>query len=174
MKNNFTVWITGLSSSGKTTLAICLKKDLLNLGIDNVVLLDGDILRKKLKNFNYDEENRENMGLIKARLAIEENKQGKISIVTGIASKKVWRNKYRSMIKNYYEIYLKCSPEVCAKRDNKNIYKYADNLSKNNFPGITDIYEESESTELIIDTDKSDEETSSKLILKNILDYIKK
>ena len=54
-----TIWFTGLSASGKTTLSTQLYKDLKHLSIDNVVLLDGDILRDELKNHNYDVKNRD-------------------------------------------------------------------------------------------------------------------
>jgi len=156
--NNFTIWITGLSASGKTTLGLLLKKKLLDYGLNNVVFLDGDILRDKLKIYEYDENNRKIVGNLKAKIAKEENKKGNIVIVTGIASKKIWREEYRKIIDNYYEVYLKCSLETCVNRDYKNQYSKAILGEINNFSGVSDNYEEHKSVDLILDTNKYKEE----------------
>ena len=118
-----TIWFTGLSASGKTTLSTQLYKDLKHLSIDNVVLLDGDILRDELKNHNYDVKNRDKIGFQKAKIALELNESGKIVLISGIAHKKNVRKNIRKIFVNYFEIFLDCSVDNCIKRDYKVIIK---------------------------------------------------
>ena len=87
-----TIWFTGLSASGKTTLSQLLFTSLTDLGISNVVLLDGEVMRDQLQNHEYDSKNREKVGIQKAKIALEYNKKGKIVLISGIAHKKKWRS----------------------------------------------------------------------------------
>jgi len=169
---NATIWLTGISSSGKTTLALKLKNDLKLIDIKNTVIIDGDIIRKETINYKYDINNREEMGLLKANIAREENLKGNIAIVTGIAAKKSWRAKYRKIIKNYFEVFLDCSVEACVDRDQKNIYQKAIKGEYDNFPGVTEIYEVSRKVDLIINTEKNSIEESSKILMQNVIKFI--
>ena len=172
-KKSPTIWFTGLSASGKTTLSTQLYNDLNNLGIENVVLLDGDAIRDKLKNNNFDTDNREEMGFQKAKLALELNDSGKIVLISGIAHKRKWRNDIRNMLENYFEIFLDCSVESCIKRDYKGHYQKAFSGKLNNFIGIAESYEISDKYDLILDTGKLSIEFCSAKILKTVLDFIK-
>ena len=147
------IWFTGLSASGKSTLSEKLHAKLKENGIENIVLLDGEYVRDKLKYFKYDTNNRNEIGIEKSKLALDYINRGNHVIITGIAHHKETREKIRNMFPHYYEIYLKCTVGECAKRDFKGNYKKAFGGELNDFIGVSEPYQESE-PELIIETDK--------------------
>lgn len=167
-----TIWLTGLSASGKTTLAECLKTDLNKTGINNVELLDGEDVRNRLKNFNYDIKARESMGLCKAEMALKYNKNGKIVIVTGITHKKDIRYKIRGMITDYFEVYLKCPVNVCAHRDYKGNYERALKGEYANFIGVTEPYQESNTSDLILGTSMMSIDESAKTLFEKVFTFL--
>ena len=169
-----TIWFTGLSASGKSTLSERLLKDLKQLGLMNIELLDGEAVRDMLKNDNFDKSSREKIGIQKAKIAQELNKQGKIVLVSGIAHKKKWRDDIRVMLDNYYEIFLNCSVEDCSKRDYKGNYQKALSGELDNFIGISEPYEVSDSFDLVVDSGICSIEDCSKKILASVLGFIKK
>ena len=169
-----TIWFTGLSASGKSTLSERLLKDLKQLGLMNIELLDGEAVRDMLKNDNFDKSSREKIGIQKAKIAQELNKQGKIVLVSGIAHKKKWRDDIRVMLDNYYEIFLNCSVEDCSKRDYKGNYQKALSGELDNFIGISEPYEASDSFDLVVDSGICSIEDCSKKILASVLGFIKK
>lgn len=149
--NVATIWLTGLTASGKSTLSERLYQDLVQRGIINVVLLDGEAVRNELKNHNYTTDDRNAVGIAKAEIALKYNKQGQIVIITGIAHHRETRDKIRHLFENYSEVYLKCTAEDCANRDFKGHYKKAFAGEYEDFIGVTEPYEESE-PDLILDT----------------------
>tara|TARA_Y100001970_G_C14124199_1_gene798007 strand:- start:19 stop:552 length:534 start_codon:yes stop_codon:yes gene_type:complete len=170
----FTLWLTGLSASGKTTLAKNIIQKLHNDdSFGNVLLVDGDEIREKIGFFKYNNTQREHIGNLKAELAEKENKNGKFVIVTGIAAKSKWRQQYRKIIKNYYEVYLKCSLDACTKRDYKNQYNKVKTGLIKNFVGVTDKYEEHKEVDLVIDTETNTIEDSANILL-NFIKKIRK
>lgn len=169
-----TIWFTGLSASGKSTLSERLLKDLRQLGLMNVELLDGEVVRDKLNNQGFDKSSREQIGIQKAKIALELNKQGKIVLVSGIAHKKKWRDDIRLMFDHYYEIYLDCSVENCSKRDYKGNYQKALSGELDNFIGISEPYEVSDSFDLVVDSGRCSVEDCSQKILTSVLDFINK
>ena len=163
-----TIWFTGLSASGKTTLSTCLYEDLKSLGIENIVLLDGESVRDKLKNYDFDNISRDEMAYQKAAIAQKLNREGKIVLVSGITHKASSRLKNRENIDHYYEVYLKCDVDVCAKRDYKNQYIRAFAGEYDNFIGVTEQYEESDMADFILYTGLNSLDECSLLLLKNI------
>ena len=151
-KKNFTIWFTGLSSSGKTTLAKMLYENFLEKGRNDFVFLDGDEFRKEIINSDYSDQGREMIGLKKAEFAKSENINGRHVIVTGIVAQKKWRVEYRKIIPNYFEIYTKCSLVACMKRDKKNVYNKSDKDDKFKL-NIVDEYEDTSEVDLILDTE---------------------
>ena len=141
------LWFTGLPGSGKTSL---LKKLNFNLKKKKIKtkIIDGDKFRKKITNFKYDNNSRENIGFLKIKEAIEYYDKGYFVIVTGVAYKKKWRKALRKFCKqrDYKEVYLKCSISKCIQR---NIYqkKNKDLNNKNNYK-----YEEYKDYDLKINT----------------------
>ncbi len=170
IKTPFIVWFTGLSSSGKTTLSVNLKKKLYKKGYKKIKLIDGDIFRKKISNFQYDTKSRERIGILKAKLARKYQKDGNIVIVSGIANKKKWRSDIKSKMNNFIEIYTKCPVTICESRDKAKNYKKAQTGKINNFIGINNKYEEGKSLDLTINTSKI---SLNKSLIK-IINYLKK
>ena len=83
-----TIWFTGLSASGKSTLSQNLFNDLIKLGIKNIELLDGESIRDMLKNNSFDRSSRERIAIQKARIALELNKKGKVVLVSALHIKR--------------------------------------------------------------------------------------
>ena len=118
-----TIWISGVTASGKTTLAKELYKKLKTTSEEDFRLLDGEDLRKKLKK-NYGHSLPERIELIKEYIGFvkEENKNGRSVILSTVSHKQKMRELARSELNNFMEVNLICSPESCAKRDYRNIY----------------------------------------------------
>jgi len=171
--NTAVIWFTGLSASGKSTLSEGLYKKLIEYNLENIILLDGELVRDKLKYYDYDTNDRNEIGIIKAKLALDYVNKGNHTIITGIAHHKKTREIIRDMFPYFYEIYLKCDVSECAKRDFKGNYNKAFNGEYNNFIGVTEPYQES-SPELVIETDKNSIDESLSLILSSVNKYFKK
>jgi len=167
-----TIWFTGLSASGKSTLSKRLYDDLKSIGVHNVVLLDGEAIRDRMENYNFDNSSREKIGTIKAEISMEENNKGNIVLISGIASKRKWRKDIRDMVPRYFEVYLKCTVDVCAERDFKGHYKKAIAGEYENFVGVTEDYEEHEYVDLQLDTGADDIERCSEVLLEKIKEYL--
>lgn len=167
-----TIWLTGLSASGKSTLTTRLFEDLNKLGIDNVTLLDGEAIRERFGNNDFDSKSREEIGRKKIELAIEENSKGNIVLVSGIAHKRAWRDEAREKIENYFEVYLNADVEVCAQRDYKDQYRKALSGQLENFVGVTESYEESSKVDLVLNTGAKSIEDCANQLLKRVLDFI--
>lgn len=169
-----TIWITGLSASGKTTLGQRLFDDLMGRGIHNVEFLDGEVVRDKIGKMHegFLTKDRNTLNMYKADLALKSNKMGNIAIVTSISHTREIRAKVREHIGNFIEVYLKCSVDVCSKRDYKGHYKKAFTGKLDNFVGVTEPYEESENVEMILDTSYKSIEDCSKVLLEASLDFI--
>jgi len=101
------LFFTGLSASGKSTLCSLLKDKLKKLEITNVTNLDGDIFRKKIKNFNYQNKSRNKIGDIKIKLGKKYKSEGNLVLISGIAHNKLWRKKIKKNTKDNIEILLK-------------------------------------------------------------------
>ena len=168
-----TIWFTGLAASGKTSLSERLFDSLSQLDINNIVLLDGEAIRDTLQNYKFDSQNREQIGIQKAKIALDLNSKGKIVLISGIAHKKQWRKDIRGMFNNYFEIFLDCSVEECIKRDFKGHYKKAMSGSLPNFIGITEPYEVSDEYDLRVNTSEQSIEACSKLILDSVLSHLR-
>ena len=148
-------WITGITASGKTTLGKKLESYLNKNNFSNVVRLDGDTLRAK-KNWptGYSIEKRFQMIKLTVEICKQKLKKNNIVIVSTVSHKKFMREYARSELKNFYEIYLDASPEICASRDYKGLYEKYKNKPDDIFPGVTDAYELSNNAELVIPTTK--------------------
>jgi adenylylsulfate kinase-like enzyme len=168
-----TIWFTGLSASGKTSLSERLFDSLSQLGINNIVLLDGEAIRDELQNYKFDSQNREQIGIQKAKIALDLNSKGKIVLISGIAHKKQGRREIRGMFNNYYEIFLDCKVEECIKRDFKGQYKKSISGSLPDFIGISEPYEISDEYDLRVNTSEQSIEVCSKLILDCVLSHLR-
>ncbi len=170
MKVGTTIWLTGLSSSGKSTIAKKIEKHYKDLNI-NMQLLDGDVLRENMGNmFGYSREDRINVAKIYRTMAKLLNQNGIHVIVAAIAPYEEIRNENRKKFQNYIEIFLDCPIEECVKRDVKGLYRRAISGEEHNVIGIDEKFEYPQNSDIIINTkDLSIDETFEILI-----DYINK
>ena len=155
-KQGFTVFFTGLSGSGKSTVANALMIKLMEMGGRPVTLLDGDVVRKHLSSeLGFSKEHRDiNIKRI-GYVASEITKNGGIAICAPIAPYSATRRAVREMIESYgafIEVHVATSLEECERRDRKGLYKLAREGKIKEFTGISDPYEAPTTAELVLDT----------------------
>jgi len=155
-KQGFTVFFTGLSGSGKSTIANALMVKLMETGGRAISLLDGDIVRKNLSSeLGFSKEHRDlNIRRI-GYVASEITKNGGIAICAPIAPYAATRRTVRDMISplgGFVEIHVATPIEVCEDRDRKGLYAKARAGIIKEFTGVSDPYEVPESPEMVIDT----------------------
>jgi sulfate adenylyltransferase len=169
-KQGFTVFFTGLSGAGKSTIAQVLMAKLMEIGTRPVTLLDGDIVRKNLSSeLGFSKEHRDlNVRRI-GFVASEITKNRGIAICAPIAPYRATRREVRGMIGQYggfIEVYVATPLEVCERRDRKGLYAKARAGLIKDFTGIDDPYEPPEPPEVVVDTSKvSAEEAAHQILL---------
>ena len=155
-KQGFTVFLTGLSGSGKSTIARVLLSKFLEMGDRPVTLLDGDIVRRHLSNeLGFSKEHRDiNVRRI-GFVASEITKNRGIAICAPIAPYRLTRRQIREMIEQYggfIEIHVATPIEICEQRDRKGMYAKARAGLIKGFTGVDDPYETPENPAVKIDT----------------------
>ncbi|HET9950015.1 MAG TPA: adenylyl-sulfate kinase, partial [Longimicrobiales bacterium] len=165
----FTLFLTGLSGSGKSTIANVLLAKLMEIGARPVTLLDGDIVRKNLSSeLGFSKEHRDlNIRRI-GFVASEITKNGGVAICAPIAPYRSVRREVRELIDSvgaFIEVFIKCPVEVCEQRDRKGLYAKARAGLIKGFTGIDDPYEEPENAEIVIDTTRTSPEQAAAEIL---------
>lgn len=155
-RQGFTVFFTGLSGSGKSTIANALLVKLMELGGRPVTLLDGDVVRKHLsRELGFSREHRDINILRIGFVASEITKNGGIALCAPIAPYAATRREVRNMIAplgGFLEVHVDTPLEVCEERDRKGLYAKARAGIIKEFTGISDPYEAPESPEVRIDT----------------------
>ncbi|MEM7209848.1 MAG: bifunctional sulfate adenylyltransferase/adenylylsulfate kinase [Pseudomonadota bacterium] len=170
-KQGFTVFFTGLSGAGKSTVANALVIKLQELGGRPVTLLDGDVVRTHLSSeLGFTREHRD-LNIVRIGfVASEITKNGGVAICAPIAPYRSTRRKVREMVSGgggFVEVYIGTSIEVCEARDRKGLYAKARAGMIKGFTGIDDPYEVPEAAELEIDTsDCQPDEAAQRIILK--------
>ena len=159
-KQGFTVFFTGLSGSGKSTIANALMVKLMEMGGRPVTLLDGDVVRKHLSSeLGFSKEHRDiNIKRI-GYVASEITKNGGIAICAPIAPYTATRRAVREMIEAFgafIEVHVATSIDECERRDRKGLYKLAREGKIKEFTGISDPYEAPTKAELVVDTEGTD------------------
>ncbi|MFO7859069.1 MAG: bifunctional sulfate adenylyltransferase/adenylylsulfate kinase [Ectothiorhodospiraceae bacterium] len=169
-QQGFTVFFTGLSGSGKSTVANVLVAKLMEHGTRPVTLLDGDLVRKHLSSeLGFSKEHREiNIRRI-GFVASEITKNGGVAICAPIAPYRATRREVREMVSQgggFIEVYVATPLSVCEQRDRKGLYAKARSGQITQFTGIDDPYEEPENPEVVVDTSKySADELAQQVIL---------
>lgn len=163
----FTIWLTGLPSSGKSTIADAVTTEL-NKCRERVMRLDGDEIRKKYwPELGFSKEDRDKNIHRAAQLATMLNNQGTVVVASFISPYREVREYARQEIGNFIEVYVKCSVEVCIQRDRKGLYAKALAGEISNFTGVSDPYEEPLNPEVLIESDKETvEESVAKVVAK--------
>jgi adenylylsulfate kinase len=163
------IWITGLPGSGKSSIAIEVKKL-----VSDAVILNSDELRKIVTpdpKFSGDEREYVYKALVYTAKTVSE--LGHKVIIDATANKKIWRDIARKLIPNFFEVYLECPLDLCMEREKtrldtheapKDIYDKGRKGSP--VPGLNVPYEEPENPELVIDTEKISPTVAANLIVK--------
>ncbi|MCA3449099.1 MAG: bifunctional sulfate adenylyltransferase/adenylylsulfate kinase [Rhodobacter sp.] len=156
-RQGFTVFFTGLSGSGKSTIANALMVKLMEMGGRPVTLLDGDVVRKHLSSeLGFSREHRDiNIKRI-GYVASEITKNGGIALCAPIAPYAATRRAVREMVEHYgafIEVHVATAIEECERRDRKGLYKLAREGKIKEFTGISDPYEAPVTPELRLDTE---------------------
>ena len=167
----FTLWFTGLSGSGKTTIAHLVGPELDRRG-HIVEYLDGDTVRTHLsKGLGFSKEDRdtniERIGWVASRLT----RHGAAVIAAAISPYEETRRKARELVERFgpfVEVHVKASVEECARRDVKGLYAKAFAGEITGFTGVDDPYEAPTNAELVIDTEEHDAEESARLIMEKL------
>lgn len=169
-QQGFTVFFTGLSGSGKSTVANALMVKLMEMGGRPVSLLDGDVVRKNLSSeLSFSKEHRDlNIRRI-GFVASEITKNGGIAICAPIAPYSAVRREVRELVENYggfIEIHVATPIEECERRDRKGLYAKARAGLVKGFTGVDDPYEAPEQPELKLDTSEiTPDECAHKVLL---------
>lgn len=155
----FTLWFTGLSGAGKTTIGSMIESRLREAGA-KVEILDGDVIRTNLSaGLGFSKEDRDTnirrIGFVSDLLS----RNGVICIVAAISPYKAIRDEMRERITNFVEVYAQCELDVLIQRDIKGLYKMAIEGKIENFTGISDPYEPPANAEIVFhsDTEKPEE-----------------
>jgi adenylylsulfate kinase len=167
----FTLWFTGLSGAGKTTIAHLVGPKLDARGAV-VEYLDGDTIRTHLsKGLGFSKEDRdtniERIGWVASRLT----RHGGAAIVSAISPYEETRQAARAHVEEFgpfVEVFIKASVDECAKRDVKGLYAKAFAGEIKGFTGVDDPYEEPADPELVIDTEEHSPEESADLIIAKL------
>ena len=170
MNSGFVIWLTGLSGSGKTTIASTLEPKLRKLGL-RVELLDGDEVRRQLSpELGFTKQDRE----LHARRVVYISKllagNGVAVIVSLISPYRSFRTFARQEIVNFVEVHVKCSLKTCMKRDPKGLYRKALNGEIQDLTGMQDPYEEPVDPEVMVNTELEGPEQNGEKILYALRD----
>lgn len=168
MSEGFVVWFTGLPSSGKSTLARALEKELIRRN-RRVEVLDGDEVRLRLtKGLGFSkadrDENIRRIAYVARLLACH----GVVAIVAAISPYREVRDQARAEIGNFVEVYVNCPLEECIRRDAKGLYRKALRKEIPNFTGVSDPYEPPEAPEITLETHRESVEESVNRLLSGL------
>lgn len=164
----FTIWMTGLSGSGKSTIAKILNERFEREYGRFSEVLDGDEVRKGLsRDLGLSKEDREEHARRVSYLAKVLSRNGVISIVALISPYRVSRASAKEIIgaENFLEVYVKTSLNECERRDPKGLYAKARRGEINNMTGIQDPYEEPASPDITIETESQTPKESADFIV---------
>lgn len=166
MTTGFTIWFTGLSGAGKSTISVIIERDLRERG-HRVEVLDGDVVRTHLsKGLGFSREDRDTnirrIGWVCEVLS----RNDVVAIGAAISPYRAIRDEVRERIGRFVEVYVECSIEKLAERDVKGLYKKALAGEIANFTGVSDPYEPPLSPEVVCYSDgrETAEESAAKIM----------
>lgn len=161
MKQPFALWLTGLPASGKSTLCAALAAELRRAGID-LAVLESDVLRRVLTpRPRYDEEERDVFYGALLHIGALLLQHGVPVLFDATANRRAYRERARSGLPRFAEIYVECPLEVCAARDPKGLYRGANP----NLPGAGAVYEPPASPEIVVHSQKEPPQAAAERIL---------
>ncbi len=168
LKRGVMVWLTGLPSSGKSTIARELERFCKRANLPTE-LLDGDIVRTHLsKGLGFSREDRDTnikrIGFVGSLLT----RHGVIVIVSAVSPYREAREANRRLIGQFIEVFVSTPLELCEQRDAKGLYKKARNGEILQFTGVSDPYEEPEHPDVLCETKKESAEVSAGRIIQKL------
>ncbi len=164
------IWFTGLSGSGKSTIAQVVEDKLVDAGVP-VEMLDGDVVRENLsKGLGFSKEDRDiNIRRI-AFVAHLLQRNGVFVITAAISPYRAIRDEARAMIKDFVEVYAEAPLEVCEQRDVKGLYAKARAGQIKGFTGIDDPYEAPENAEVVCMTGEQSVAESAQQVIDKLIE----
>ena len=174
-QRGFTIWFTGLSGAGKTTIADALEGLLRERGITKLEKLDGDVVRTHLsKGLGFSKEDRDTNIRRIGWVAEVLTRNGVCVLASAISPYREIRDENRRNIGDFVEVYVKCSIPELTRRDVKGLYEKALKGEIANFTGISDPYEEPLNPEVTVDTETEslDESVAKVLAVLEERDYV--
>ena len=164
-ERGFTLWFTGLSGAGKSTISEAIAPILRERG-RKVEILDGDVVRTNLsKGLGFSKEDRDTNILRIGFVAHLLSRNGVVAITAAISPYRDIRDQNRTLIGDFIEVFAKCPLEELVRRDVKGLYEKAIRGEIQNFTGVSDPYEEPLNPEVIVETDKETvDESVAKII----------
>ncbi len=168
MSQGFTLWFTGLSGAGKTTVSKVVEKTLRERGL-RVEILDGDVVRTHLsKGLGFSREDRDTNIRRIAFVSLLLSRNGVAVLVAAISPYRAIRDEAREMIGNFVEVFVKCPLDVCIERDVKGLYEKAIKGEIKEFTGVSDPYEEPLSPELVVETHQESADKSAQRVIATL------
>lgn len=162
----FTLWLTGLSGAGKTTIASALERELRARGL-YIERLDGDTVREGLtRDLGFSKADRDRNIERVSYVAMLLSRNGVGVIAAFISPYREARLKARQVCTNFIEVYVNAPLEVCIARDTKGLYAKALAGEIPNFTGISDPYEAPEAPEITLYTDRETAEACAARVLE--------
>ena len=173
-QQGLTVWFTGLSGAGKTTICKAVATELLAHGLQ-VEVIDGDVIRTYLcKDLGFSKHDRdENIRRI-AFVSKLLSRNGTIVLVSAISPYRAGRDEARKTVGNFMEVYVSTPLSVCEIRDPKDLYQKARSGKIHGFTGIDDPYEPPLAPEITCNTDQESTRESSSKVVAAVLRYLSK
>lgn len=167
-----TIWFTGLSGAGKTSISGAVEKKLHSYGYKNIEILDGDVVRQNLtKGLGFSKEDRDEnirrVGFVANLLT----RNQVIVLVSAISPYQEIRQEVRERIGNFVEVYVNAPLAVCEQRDVKGLYKKARAGEIKNFTGIDDPYEPPLNPDVECRTDLESLEESVAKVLNKLQEF---
>lgn len=165
--SGWVIWLTGLPAAGKTTIASRLHGILRSKGI-RAEHLDGDEIRKVLSaGLGFSRQDRDANIQRVGYLCQLLSRNGVTAIVSAVSPYREARDRVRASVGKFLEVYVKCSLEVCERRDPKGLYKKAREGTLLGVTGVSDPYEEPLAPEAVVETEKdSAEQCAAKILAK--------
>jgi adenylylsulfate kinase len=167
-QRGFTLWFTGLSGAGKTTVSEIVESELKQRGL-RVEVLDGDIVRTNLsKGLGFSRDDRNTNILRIGFVANLLTRNGVAVIVSAISPYKEARDQVRRRIIDFVEVFVDVPLEVAAERDVKGLYKKAFAGEIDQFTGVSDPYEPPVAPDLVLRTNEETPEESARKVIEKL------
>lgn len=165
-EKGFTLWFTGLSGAGKTTISEIVATELRRRG-SKLEILDGDVVRENLsKGLGFSKEDRDTNIRRIAFVADLLSRNGVPVITAAISPYRETRDEARELMGDrFIEVFVEASVDACAERDVKGLYKKAFAGEIKEFTGVSDPYEEPENPEITLETESEEPEESARRLI---------